>query len=105
MKVTIATTLCLFAYGERRIIYSAVLEELMVYILHLHNEHLFLVVLAIHVEDGAAGIHAVAQLLGVKVRHVLHVLFAMKHGVQKADEQLLVKLRAEQALKTEIYNV
>ena len=31
-----------------------------------------------------------------------HVLLAVKHGVQKADKQLLVELRAEQALKAEI---
>ena len=105
MKVPIATTLCLFAYGERRIIYSAVLEELMVYILHLHNELLSLVVLAINIEDGTASINSVAKLFLVKIRDILHVLLAMKHSVQKADEQLLVKLRAEQALKTEIYNV
>ena len=62
MKVPIATTLCLFVYGERRIIYSAVLEELMVYILHLHNELLSLVVLAINIEDGTASINSVAKL-------------------------------------------
>ena len=105
MKVPIATTLCLFAYGERRIIYSAVFEELIVYILHLHNELLSLVVLAINIEDGTASINSVAKLFLVKIRDILHVLLAMKHSVQKADEQLLVKLRAEQALKTEIYNV
>ena len=92
VEVPVASTLCLLAYGEGGIVDGAVLEKLLVNVLHLHNKLLALVVLAIHVEDGAAGIHAVAQLLGVKVRHVLHVLFAMKHGVQKADEQLLVKL-------------
>ena len=77
----------------------------MVYILHLHNELLSLVVLAINIEDGTASINSVAKLFGVKIHDILHVLLAMKHSVQKADEQLLVKLRTEQALKAEIYNV
>ena len=105
MKVPVTSTLCLFAYGECRIIYSAVLEELLVYILHLHNELLALVVLAINIKDGTASISTIAKLLRIKIRDILHVLLAMKHSVQKADEQLLVKLRTEQALKTEIYNV
>ena len=71
-------------------------------VLHLHYEFLSLVILAINVEDGSAGIHTVAKLFGVEISYVLHVLFAMEHGVQETDKQLLVELRTEQALKAEI---
>ena len=105
MKVPVTSTLCLFANGEGRIIYGAVLEELLVYVLHLYNELLALVVLAINIKDGTASISTIAKLLRIKIRDILHVLLTMKHGVQKADEQLLVELRAKETLKTEIYNV
>lgn len=42
---------------------------------------LSLVILAIYVEDGSAGIHTVAKSFGVEISYVLHVLFAMEHGV------------------------
>ena len=41
-----------------------------------------LVILAIYVEDGSAGIHTVAKLFGVEISYVPHVLFAMEHGVE-----------------------
>ena len=37
--------------------------------------------LAIYVEEGSAGIHTVAKSFGVEISYVLHVLFAMEHGV------------------------
>ena len=102
MEVPIASTLCLFANGEGRLIYGAVLEKLLIHVLHLHYELLALVALTIYIEYGTACIGTVAKLLGIKIRDVLNVLLAVKHGVQKADKQLLVELRAEQALKAEI---
>ena len=77
MEVPVSSTLCLFSDGERRIIDGAVFEELLVYVLHLHDEFLSLVILAIYVEDGSAGIHTVTKLFGVEISYVLHVLFAM----------------------------
>ena len=92
MKVPVASTVCLLTYGKRRIINSTVLEEFLIDILHLNNKLLAFVILAIYIKNGTAGICTVAKLLRVEIRNVLYVLLAMKHGIQKADEQLLVKL-------------
>ena len=65
MEIPFSSTLCLFTNGERRIIYSTVLEKLLIYILHLYYKLLALVVLAIYIEDGTSGISTVAKLLRI----------------------------------------
>ena len=92
MKVPIASTLRLFADGKSGIIDGAVFEKLLVDVLHLYDKLLALVVLTINIEDGAAGINAVAKLLRIKICDILNVLFAMEHRVQEAYKQFLVKL-------------
>ena len=41
-------------------------------------------------------------MLAVEERHVLYDLLAIKEGVEKVDEQVLVGNSAEDALETEI---
>ena len=88
--------------GKGGIEQRAVFEELLVHVLHLHDEFLALVVLAVHIEDGTSCVIALAELLGVEVRYVPDVLLAVEHGVQKTYEQLLVELRAEQPLEAKV---
>ena len=102
MEVPVSSALCLFAYGECGVVYGAVFEELLIHVLHLHDEFLALVVLAVHIEDGTSCVIALAELLGVEVRYVPDVLLAVEHGVQKTYEQLLVELRAEQPLEAKV---
>ena len=102
VEVPVASSLRLLTYWERGVVYGAVLEELLVHVLHLHDELLSTVVLAVHVEHCASCVHAVAELLGVEVRDLLHVLLSAEHGVEEALQQLLVELRAEQPLESEV---
>ena len=102
VEVPVAATLCLLADGKRGIIYRAVLEELLVHVLHLHDELLATLVGAIHVEDGTASVGAVAEVLGVEVGDVAHRLLAVEQGVEETHEQLLIELGTEEPLETEI---
>ena len=102
VEVPVAATLCLLADGKRGIIYRAVLEELLVHVLHLHDELLATFVGAIHVEDGTASVGAVAEVLGVEVGDVAHRLLAVEQGVEETHEQLLIELGTEEPLETEI---
>lgn len=63
MEVLVASTLRLLTNGERRIINSAVLKELLIHVLHLHYKLLALVVLTVYIEYGTACIGTVAKLL------------------------------------------
>ena len=64
----------LFADGKCGVIQAAVLEELLLAALHLHQELFAELVLAVHVEHGAAVGLARAQVLGVQVRQFLDLL-------------------------------
>ena len=91
-EVPLSATLCLLAYRESGIVDGAVLEELLIYVLHLDDELLTLIVLTIHVEYSTSSVGTVAKLLGVEISDILHILLTMEHGVKEADEQLLVEL-------------
>ena len=80
----------------------AVLEELLLAALHLHQELLTVLVLAVHVEHGAAVGLARAQVLGIQVGQLLDLLTTVKQAVDEADQKLLVHLRPEQLLEAEV---
>ena len=92
----------LLADGEGGVIDAAVLEELLLALLHLHQEVLPLLVLAIHVEHGTAVVFLRAQTLRVEVGDVPHHFLPVQQRVEEADEQLLVDFRTEQLLESEV---
>ena len=102
VEIPVASALRLFADGERGVVDGAVLEELLVDILHLDNELLALVVLTVDVEHGAAGVHPVTELLGVQIGDFLHVLLAAEHGVEEAFQEFFVEFPAKQSLEAEV---
>ena len=102
LKVPRGAFRCLLADGEGGVVERAVLEIRLVGVLHLHDELLAALVLAIHVEDCLALRINVAHVLAVEVRHVTDHLLAVEEGVQEVDEQHLVGLLAEDALEPEI---
>jgi hypothetical protein len=71
-------------------------------ILHLDDELLALLVLAVQVVDGFAVGFGSALLLGVQVREVLDLLAVAEYLVEKVNQQFLVELRAEQPLEAKI---
>ena len=72
-------------YGESGVEDAPVLEELLFGLLHLDDECLALLVLAINVEDGAAVSKAVAQVLAVEVSEVVDDLLALEERVKETD--------------------
>ena len=80
----------------------AVLEELLLAALHLHQELLTVLVLAVHVEHGAPVGLARAQVLGVQVSQLLDLLTTVKQAVDEASQKVLVHLRPEQLLEAEV---
>ncbi len=102
VEIPVAAALSLLADGKGGIVNRAVLEELLVDVLHLHDKLLAAVVLAVNVEDGTARVQTVAELLGVQVSNVAHVLLAVEYGVQKTHKEFFVELRTEQTFETEI---
>ena len=69
--------------GESGVVEAAVLEELLLAALHLHQELLTVLVLAVHVEHGAAVGLARAQVLGVQVGQFLDLLTPVKQAVDE----------------------
>ena len=92
----------LFPNRKRRIIKTAVLEKLLLPALHLHQNLLTLLVLAIHVENRAAVSLARPKMLRVKVSQILDLLLPSQQTVDETLQQVLVHLGPEQLLETEI---
>ena len=90
----------LLADGERRVVDAAVLEVLLVGLLHLDNYPVALLVLTVHVEHGAAVVLRVAKLFGGQQRQALDDLAPLKQRIQQAKRELLVGLGAKQVLET-----
>ena len=80
----------------------AVLEELLLAALHLHQELLTVLVLAVHVEHGTAVGLARAQMFGVQVGQFLDLLTTVKQAVDEADQKVLVHLRPKQLLEAKV---
>ena len=81
---------------------ASVLKELLLCLLHLNNERLTLLVLTIYIEDGTAIAKTIAKILAIEICKVFHHLFTFEKRVEKANQQVLIKRRAEQLLKPEV---
>ena len=88
--------------GERGIVDAAVLEVVLLGLLHLDDELLALLVLAVDVEDGLAVDVACAEMFVVEVGDVADDLMTVEQGIEETDEQVLVHLRAEELLEAEV---
>ena len=102
LEVPVSSLWSLFTDGEGRIEQRAILEIPLISILHLHDELLAILILAIHIEDSLAFSVDIPHMLTVQVLHVLDDLKTFKQRVQKVDEQILVRLCPKDALETEI---
>ena len=102
LVVPCVALLGLLADWEGSIVERTVLEIGLGSVLHLYDKLLALLVLAIDVENGLAVGTDIPDMLAVEERHVLDDLLAIKEGVEKVDEQVLVWNSAEDALETEI---
>ncbi len=92
----------LFADGECGIEHATVLEKLLLGLLHLNQELLATVVLAIDIENSLAVKLLRAQLLAVQVGQGGDDLLTGQQRVQETAQQLLVNLRAEQFLESKV---
>ena len=102
LEVPVGALNGLLTYGEGGVEERAVLEELLVGVLHLDDEFLAILTLAIDVEDGLTLGIVVADVFGVEVLDVLDHLLAVEEAIEKADEQLLVGSRTKDALEPKV---
>ena len=102
--------LALLNNWEGRIEHGTVFEEVLAGLLHLDYEALAVRPLAIDIENGAA-LAVGFQFLRGQVSQVFHYLLrfagrllgrVVEQGVKQADKQVLVQLRAEKLLESEI---
>ena len=102
IEIPVRALLRLLTNGERGIEQGAVLEEILVCVLHLHNELLAVLALAIDVENRTACRRILAEVLRIEILHVLYHLCAIKQAIEEVDQQLLIGGCAENALETKI---
>ena len=102
LEVPVRTLASLLPDGERGVEQRAVLEELLVGVLHLDDELLAVLTLAIYVEYCLPVGIEVADMLVVHVHHVLHHLCAVEQAVEEAYQEVLVRCSAEYALEAEV---
>ena len=84
------TFLSLTLDRESGIEYTPVLEELLLRLLHLDDERLALLVLAINIKDGTAVAITIAEILAIEIGKVLHLLPFIEERVEEANQQFLV---------------
>lgn len=84
-EVPVASLGSLFAYGKCGVEQGTVLEIPLIGILHLDDELLATLILAINIEDGLALGKYVAHMLAVKIANVGDNLLAVKHRVKEID--------------------
>ena len=87
---------------EGRIEYTPVLKELLLSLLHLNDERLSLLVLAIDIEDGTAIAIAITKALTIKIGKIPNYLLAIEERIEETNEQILVERCAEQLLESEV---
>ena len=80
----------LLADWEGSIVERTVFKKSLIGILHLDDKLLALLVLTIDVENGLAFRADIPDVFAVEKCHVLYDLLAIKEGVEKVDEQVLV---------------
>ena len=102
LVIPLAAFLNLFPQGKSSVVDAAVLEVEVIGILHLDDELLALLVLAVQVVDGLAIRFGAALLLGVEVGQVPDLFPVAEYLVKKVNQQVFVELRAEQTLEAKI---
>ena len=88
--------------GVSGVIDASVLEELLFPFLHLNQDFLSFLVLAIDIEDGTAFGFPAAQMFGVQVGDIFYDLFTVEQGIEKSDKNFLVQVGSEQQLECKI---
>ena len=89
-------------YRESSVEYTPVFEELLLGLLHLHDERLALLVLAIYIEDSTAVAIAIAEVLAIEIGKITHHFLAFEERVEEANQQILIERSTEQLLKAEV---
>jgi Na+/H+ antiporter NhaA len=102
IEVPVRAALTLLAYGKSGVEYASVFKIALLYLLHLNDELLAVLVLAIYVENSLSFTIVFTKFLAVEVLYVLDDLLVVKQGVQETDEQVLVHLRTEKFFETEV---
>ena len=93
---------CLVLLEQRRVVDTAVFEELLPDILQLNDKLLPPPVFAEQVKDRLPVDQAPALHLRIQIRQLMDLLTLAQHLVQEVDQQLLVKLRSEKLLEAEV---
>ena len=101
LKVPFAL-LCLLLNGEGTVEDAPVLEIFLIRLLHLNEDLLSFLILAVNVKDSLAVRCRLPEMLAVKIFQVLNHLLAVKEGIEETDQQFLVDLRSKQFLEYEI---
>ena len=89
-------------YRKSSVEHTPVFEELLLGLLHLHDERLALLVLTIYIEDSTAVAIAIAEVLAIEIGKITHHFLAFEKRVEEANQQFLVKRGTEQLLKAEV---
>ena len=97
-----ATPLRLLSDGECGIVDGAVFIEVLVYILHLHDDARASIRCAVYVKDSAAGFLVRAELLAVFIGDVRDDRITIEQRIEEAHQQVLVEGCAKDALETEV---
>ena len=92
----------LFAYGEGGVEDGAVLEELLLSVLHLNENLLALFCLAIHIEDSSALCGSHPQVFGIEVGDVQEVLCPLEARVEEREQQVFVRFGPKEFLEREV---
>ena len=87
---------------ESGIEHTSVLKKLLLSLLHLYDERLALLILAVYIKDGTAVAIAVAKVLTIKIGKISHYFLAFEQRVEKADQQILIERSTKQFLKSEV---
>jgi len=97
-----ATPLRLLSDGECGIVDGAVFIEVLVYILHLHDDARASVRRAVHVKDSTASLFVRAELLAILIGDVGNNRVAIEQRIEETHQQILVEGCAKDALETEV---
>lgn len=101
-KIPVVSAFGLLAYRKGGIEYAPVLEIILFGFLHLHDELLAALVLAIHIEDGLAVERSFPQLLGGEKSQRRDTGLFGQYRIQEINQKVFVYLCAEQFFETEI---
>ena len=74
----------------------------MLSLLHLYDERLALLILAVYIKDGTAVAIAIAKVLTIKIGKIPNYFLAIEERIEETNEQILVEGGAEQLLESEV---